>query len=279
MQISRRQRHFRHHAGRRESFAPDARMAQVKSHENPLLERGDIFFLYRPRVGKDEAHGLEDVERLFLLLKPWHARKYRLLIVGRKKLPDPSEHDRLWAFVWRVFTDRKELEAELGAEEYTTKTRGVRRVAAARPAGEGIYAIVRHGEHTHLAYVLEQPKRQGPAERELNIKREASYIIAVKNPESGNPPAAGLGPEREARFPRKLQEKFAGRRFIPVDPPDFLDYEGAELMLIGAAENAEAELGIKFRPDDEDEHTADVFRELQLPREVAREPLFEGEWK
>jgi hypothetical protein len=86
---------------------------------------------------------------------------------------------------------------------------------------------VPHGNHTHLAYVLELPTQQGPAERELNIEREASYIIAVRNPASPSPPSAGLDPEREARFPKKLLEKFAGRKFVPVDPPDFLDYEGA----------------------------------------------------
>jgi hypothetical protein len=116
-------------------------------------------------------------------------------------------------------------------------------------------------------------------ERELNIKREASYIIAVKNPSAPTPPIAGLDPDHEARFPKRLLEKFAGRRWIPVDPPDFLDYEGAELVLIGAKENAEEELGIQFSPDHENEHTADVLRDLKLPREIAREPLFEGRWK
>ena len=254
-------------------------MAEIKSHQNPVLERGDIYFLYRPRVETEEAHGLGDVERVFILLKPARTHLYRLIVVGRKKLPDPKEHNRFWAFVWRVFKDRDALNKELGARTYETKTRGVRHVQPVRPAAEGIYALVRHGEHTHLAYVLELPKVQGPAERDLNIEREASYIIAVKNPESGSPPAAGLDPDREAHFPKKLQEKFAGRRFVPVDPPDFLNYEGAELMLIGAEENAEEELEIEFKPDKEDEHNADVFKDLKLPREIARELLFEGQWK
>jgi hypothetical protein len=167
----------------------------------------------------------------------------------------------------------------LGEKAYVTRTRGVRHVAAVRPAGEGIYSIVRHQDHTHLAYVLELPRHEGPAERELNIKREASYIIAVKNPHSGDPPAAGLDPDREARFPKKLQETFAGRRFAPIDPPDFLDYEGAELLLIGASQVPERELGIEFKPDTEDKHNADIFRVLKLPREVVREPLFLGNWK
>ena len=254
-------------------------MAQVKSPEQPVLERGDIYFLYRPRIEADAVHGLRDVERLFILLKPARRPLYRLIVVGRKKLPDPKEHNRFWAFVWRVFRDREALNRELGEKVYETKTRGERHVAPVRSAAEGIYALVRHGNHTHLAYALELPEVEGPAERELNIRREASYIIAVKNPESGSPPAAGLDPDREARFPKKLREKFAGRKFSAVDPPEFLDYEGAELVLIGAEENAEAELGIAFEPDKETEHTADVFKDLELPREIAREPLLEGKWK
>ncbi len=254
-------------------------MATVKSAQTPILERGDIYFLYRPRVGYSAAHGLADVERLYIVLKPWRTHKYRLLIVGRKKLPDPEEHNRFWAFIWKVFHDRRALNEELGIKEYATKTRGERIVPPARPAAEGIYAIVRHGNHTHLAYVLELPKRQGPVERELNIEREASYVIAVKNPEAGSPPGVGLRPQQEARFPEELQMKFEGRRFQPVDPPEFLDYEGAELVLIGARENAEEELGIEFRPDAENEHNADILRDLKLPREVVREPLFEGQWK
>jgi hypothetical protein len=62
-----------------------------------------------------------------------------------------------------------------------------------------------------------------------------------------------------------------------VDPPDFLNYEGAEIILIGARENAEEELGIEFRPDEETECTADVLEDLKLPREIVREPLFEGQ--
>src|SRR5258705_2588212 len=201
----------------------EAVMAEVKAREYPLLDKGDIYFLYRPRLGVEEVHGSEDVERLYIVLKPWRTVLYRVLIVGRKKLPDPEQHHRFWAFVWRVFRDRDALNGALGEREYVTKTRGVRKVPPARPAAEGIYAIVRHHDHTHLAYVTELPRPQGPVERELNIKREASYIIAVRNPETPRPPGTGLDPEPAAHFPPTLQEKFAGRRFAPVDPPDFLN--------------------------------------------------------
>lgn len=254
-------------------------MAEVTTRANPVLERGDIYFLYRPVVNHEEVRSWRDISRLFIVLRPWEPCRYRLLVVGHKRLPDPEQHNRFWAFVWRVFQDRDALNAALGEEEYATKTRGVRKVPAVRPVAEGIFAVVRHGEHTHLAYVLELPRQAGPAEHALNIRREASYIIAVKNPTAPTPPNAGLDPEHEAHFPKHLLEKFGSRRWIAVDPPDFLDYAGAELVLIGATENVEQELGIAFRPDAENEQTADVLRDLKLPREIVREPLFAGRWK
>ncbi|MDB5483794.1 MAG: hypothetical protein JWO83_4847 [Caulobacteraceae bacterium] len=253
-------------------------MAEVRSKVTPLIEQGDIYFLYRPRVGTDEVRGLEDVQRVYMILRPQGARKFRLLIIGRKRLPDPGRHDRFWAFVYKVFSSRASLSEELGQTRYRTRTRGVREEAPVRPVAEGVYALVRHGDHTHLAYVLELPQRPGPAERELNIRRQASYIIAVKNPEAATPPDAGLDPEHEAHFPKTQRERFQGRRFIPVETASFLDYPGAELVLIGAAEDPQKELGLEFHPDHETEHTADVLKDLRLPREIVHKPLFEGRW-
>jgi hypothetical protein len=65
----------------------------------------------------------------------------------------------------------------------------------------------------------------------------------------------------------------------PLRAHCFRGLEGAELMLIGATQDVERELGIEFKADAETEHSADVFRVLKLPREVAREPLFRGQWK
>ena len=104
-------------------------MAQVKAspggarEQSSILERGDIYFLYRPRVGVDEAHGIEDVQRFYILLKPRGRREYRLLIVGRKKLPDPGEHDRFWAFVdraeWTFFRQQGQLPTTRNAMQST----------------------------------------------------------------------------------------------------------------------------------------------------------------
>lgn len=193
-----------------------------------ILERGDIFFLYRPKIETEEPHGLEDVQRFYMVLKPEGKELYRRIIIGRKRAPDVEDHERNWAFVDRVSTKAEDIDEDLHRFIYETATRGERYQPAARPAGEGVYALVRHDDHTHLAYELELPRRTGEVQQELAIKPKASYIIAVKNPEAGAPPGVGLPEEQEAEYPRRLQELFRGRRFAEVEPA-FLDREGTEL--------------------------------------------------
>jgi hypothetical protein len=122
---------------------------------------------------------------------------------------------------------------------FITKTRGERVRPAARPAGEGVYEIVRHDRHTHLVYALELPKKPGQVQQELHIEKEASYIFSIKNPEI--PSQARLEESHRPDFPQTLQEKFAHRRWISVDPPEFLNYEGTELLLIGITEDVREE--------------------------------------
>lgn len=33
-------------------------------------ERGEIFFFYRPKVNKEEAHSVDDVQRLYIVMRP-----------------------------------------------------------------------------------------------------------------------------------------------------------------------------------------------------------------
>ena len=247
-----------------------------------VLERGHIFFAYRPRIGVAAVRGLADVQRLYMILSASGRRSHRLIIIGEKRLPDlTGGGDRTtWGFVDRVAARAEDVEDELDPRTYRTETRGERQVAPARPAGEGVYALVRHVEHTHLAYVLELPATPGEVQQALNIASQGSYIIAVKNPEAPSPPGVGLDERRRARLPKALAERFRGRRFIPVDPRDFLDHEGTELLLVGAAANVEEELGLELQPEHETAATAAIFRELKLERSVhPLAPLFEGTWE
>jgi hypothetical protein len=216
-----------------------------------ILEQGYAFFFYRPRVGAAEVSRLDDVQRFIVILKPDGDRQYRRLIVGRKRLPDPNSHEREWAFVVEVTDDPAELRDEMEEEP------------RAQPAGVARYVLADHGGHTHLAYALARPPDDARLQRELNIRSEASYVIAVRNPDTSAPPGAGLPEHRRAQYPRELHDRFAWRRFIPANPPVLLDYPGAELVLIGAAEDASRELGIKLDPDAAPLEQTELFNALR----------------
>jgi hypothetical protein len=259
-------------------------MAGKQEPEARTLERGNIYFVYTPRVHspgeQTEVEGLEDIERTYMILSVQGRRDYRRIVVGRKRMPD-VEHggERFWGFVDTVAQRPEKVEDELEEIEYETATRGERVRPEARPAGEGIYRIVQHGNHNHLIYALELPKQPGPVQLELHIEPEASYIFSVKNPQASTPPGVGLTPEQKVTYPERLQEKFHGRRFAPAEP-ELLDYEGVEVLLIGSSEHPEGELGIELRPEPENEWSADIFNDLRM--EKARhpiEPLFTGEWR
>lgn len=247
-----------------------------------ILERGDLYFFYRPRLEAATPAGLDDVARFYFVLKPRGRRIYRLLVVGEKRLPSVTRdgNRRSWAFVWRVGREPREIEDELDPDRYVTRTRGERIVPPARPAGEAVYAIVRHDDHTHLAYALELPREPGEVQRVLNIEPEASHVVAVRNPEVPAPPGVGLQADRPAAYPPDLLARFRGRRFAALDPPAFLDHENAEIVLIGAARDVRQELGIELDPEVEDERDADIFRDLRLERtRHPVGPLFEGRWE
>jgi hypothetical protein len=243
-----------------------------------VVEHGDLLFVYRPRVGVDEVDQLADVQRFLLILAPDGSPRHRTMVVGRKRLPDAREHERGWAFVSDVADEPAEVRDELEGRAYETRTRGMRVQPPARPAGEARYAIAEHDRHTHLAYVLELPRDPGPAQEAFRIRPEASYVVAVRNPRAPAPDGTGLSPRQRAEYPPELLERFGERRFTPLDDPRLLDYEGAEVVLIGADEDVEAELGIRLDPEEERVETADVLQQLRIPPgELPTDPLERGE--
>lgn len=159
-------------------------------------------------------------------MHPADNKEYRLILVGEKKLPTiESEHEKDWAMVDMVTTDKKALLDELKEQSYSTSTRGERKLLAVRPVGEGVYCIVAHGRNTYLAYALELPHKRGEVQKTLEIEPKASYILSVKNPEM-----PGKRSSKPAKYPVKLKKKFSDLRFIPANPLELLNYEGAELL-------------------------------------------------
>jgi hypothetical protein len=143
-----------------------------------------------------------------------------------------------------------------------------------------VYAIARHADHTHLVYALELPDEPGEVQEELRVEAEGSYILSVKNPEQPSPPGLGLSVERQVTLPKTLQGRFRGRRFIPVNPPSFLNYAGVEMLLIGAHEEIGEDLDVQLHPQEETAATAEIFNDLRLTKSRhPMKPLFEGTWQ
>ena len=258
-------------------------MATSSSKENPqLLERGNLYFLYRPKVEQASVDALEDVQRFYLVLEPYGRDWFRLITFGKKSLPSIDETNQQgWCFVESVSKEGGDIEEGLRRETYETKTRGDRTQPAARPVGEGVYKIVLTENQTRIVYALELPEEMGPAQQTFNISETGNYIISVKNPDKPTPPGAGFrSAERKADFPKRLQETFKDRRFIPADPVDFLDHIGAELILISTGSESAEDIGVSLNPKDEDESTAEVINNLKMRKSRhPLDPLLKGELK
>ena len=125
-------------------------------------ERGDLFFFYRPDVDEESPRSLMDIRRFHMVLRPEGGELIRLITIGKKVLPNsgPTGGNH-WAFVDRVFHDADELKQALSGLDYETETTGERHLPEARPAGEGVYALVRHGRDSVLAYAIELPRGTG----------------------------------------------------------------------------------------------------------------------
>jgi hypothetical protein len=256
-----------------------------KEEGSQIIEHGDIFFFYRPKVDTEEVATTEDVQRFYMVISPEEKEvKYRLFILGRKKLPEVVEgkstsEERNWALNTLTTNNPEDIRKELMATEYETETKGKRRVAAAAPAGEGKYAIVKHDNHTELAYALELPEVPGPTQREFEIRKEASYIVSVKNPDITIPGFRAFE-KRKPEYPANIKEQFGDKRWINVEDPNLLNYENTQLLLIGARKkDVQDELGIDLNEERETENTAELFKDLKLRREqVPLKPLLWGEF-
>jgi hypothetical protein len=260
--------------------------SKKEKKSNEILEFGHVYFFYRPKVQLNEVEDFRDVQRFYLLLKPLHKEheKSRLITISKKKLPNVGSHEREWGFVEKVSADAKTIvDSVLGEYHYDTETKGERTVGAARPAGEGLYAIVKTSKGTRFAYVLEVPQNISEVQKAFNIEKEAGFVVSVKNPEKSS--EQGLPEEEKAKFSEELQDQFQGRKWGPLDPPSYLDNEGAEILLIGGDHNLSHELGetgekIEKKAEREKESfdASGIYKELRMKKEEHPiEPLF-GKW-
>ncbi|GJX48222.1 hypothetical protein Tco_0273412 [Tanacetum coccineum] len=150
-----------------------------------------------------------------------------------------------------VTTNIQDIKDALKGEEYETKTRGHRHKPPARALGEGVYRILRHQHkkdkkmHTHLIYKLEFPSTEGEAAEQ----QPQEALKVAQEAQEGRNEFRGLKRKRKPVFPKHLQERFGKLRYHVVDPPDFLNYQGCEFLLISASDNIREELGVDVHED------------------------------
>jgi hypothetical protein len=254
------------------------------SRKGKVIEHGDIFFFYRPKIDTKEVKDIEGVQRFYMVTSPDNSDKYRVFLIGQKQLPEILEgksnsEERNWALNVLTSSNPNDIRKEFLPAEYKTETRGTRRTSSAVPAGEGKYSIVEHEGHSELACILELPEEPGPTQREFHIKKEASYLVSVKNPDIQVPGYSAFL-KRKPNYPNSLKQKFGNRRWINVDDPKLLNYENTQLLLIGARkEDVEEELGIVIDEEKESIRTAELFNDLKIRKEqVPLKPLFKGKF-
>ena len=277
-----------------------------------VLEKGDIFFFYRPKakIADDrsggDVKGIEDIRRFFMVTataasadntaseqqqsdrtkhkepKKEEGSRYRLFVIGKKSLPEirtteARRSERYWAKVGGIFENPQELTSELLADEY-------RKGDAARPVGEGKYAIVKHQDHAELAYVLEMPHVPGEAQSELGIEKEASYIISIINPRVPVPEGYPSS-EEPPNYPDSILKKFGeNENFVSLARDlSFINFQNAQMILVGAREGKDVikrEIGIDIREEKETMHSADIFSKLKIEKDrVPTKPLIEGKFE
>ncbi|KAF9502435.1 hypothetical protein BDN71DRAFT_1584601 [Pleurotus eryngii] len=185
------------------------------------IERGHIYFFYRPRVEMEEAHSIDDVQRLHMLLIP-RPPKFSVLDSEKPKLDrdDDDNYDDMAVLQegtdavpakaaldtfekhYRLITIGKKAlphpegtsrrERGLGAKSYETKTRGTRHKEASRLVARGVYAIVNNEPsvpskaETHLGFFISHPEKMGEVQEALGIQKASSFVLQVKNPLAPN---------------------------------------------------------------------------------------------
>lgn len=137
-----------------------ANHSHAKAAASKTIEKGHLYFFYRPKVEMDDAASFDEVQKLYMVLRPETGGEgmNRLIVLTKKKLPKAASHDRYWGYVDKTSHNMdvcmsclnkclitlQDITHRLGPSIYETKTLGTRHQAGAKPCGCGVYTIVHH---------------------------------------------------------------------------------------------------------------------------------------
>ncbi|KAJ5711703.1 hypothetical protein N7488_005859 [Penicillium malachiteum] len=209
-----------------------------------IMEKGIIYFFFRPRVNIEDPHSINDIARSFFVLRPtplgaqFNASqgpmdkdaRCRLLMLPKKKFPT-STKERDMAFVEKAGQSVKDLQEKfMASSTYKTATRGERTTEEAQPYAEGVYALMSTQKASHLAYELTIPAELGEIQDNFGLHRRGSWIVQSKNPQYPGPPLGQL--PQNPDYPGSVLEKFGDLRWVPLKP-EFIEYPNAQILMIG----------------------------------------------
>jgi hypothetical protein len=74
-------------------------MAKENKSQSQIIEHGDLFFFYGPKIDSSEVNELGDVQRFYMVTSPEKEKAttknvYRLFMLGQKQLPDVEKSNR-----------------------------------------------------------------------------------------------------------------------------------------------------------------------------------------
>jgi hypothetical protein len=174
-----------------------------------ILEKGVIYFFFRPRVNVEEPHSIDDVARSFFVLRPTPKGaeiisgpicdddNCRLMMLPKKRYPS-SGKERDMGFVEKAKVPLRTLrETLMATKTYETKTRGERTTPEAKPYAEGVYALIKEGRSSHLAYILTIPRQLGDIQSDFGLYDRGSFVIQSKSPKYPGPVTTRLPHEPE----------------------------------------------------------------------------------
>lgn len=171
-----------------------------------ILEKGNIYFFYRHRVSGVATHGIHDIARSFVVLRPaspetasdvknnslGFGATFRLLVFPKKVLPKHGGVKEM-GFVEKAQITLKELqEAFITGFDYKTHTHGARTVPDAKLYAKGVYTITSTQHGSYLAYIITEPKKLGTVQEEFGLHERGSWLVQSKNPKVSNPPSVSL---------------------------------------------------------------------------------------
>jgi hypothetical protein len=199
-----------------ESTEADLNKSEAREDVVPsnILEKGFIYFFFRPRVNIEDPHSIGDIARSFFVLRPTPLgaefdqaqgsvakdAQCRLMMLPKKKFPT-SGKERDMGFVEKAGQSMQALHDNfIASQTYQTKTMGERHTEEARPYAEGVYAITSTPRASHLAYILTIPAELGVVQEEFGLRERGSWLVQSKNPKYPGPPSGQL--PRDPEYPQ-----------------------------------------------------------------------------